>query len=1029
MPEVPANLSSPPSLARENLASHRLSRPLAAVAVLAGLGALAFALIIAFNQPRGPSAADVGDKVQLLSIEPTNEHQYIQLVAGITRSRVLEQVRPAIKRAQLTASDPTVVDIMRRWNKAEATALANRIVRGATEVDVVALFDANGSLGAFNSCDASGMPFPAEAVADLYTKSFEQREVISSCLRGSSRKPALEFQMHCDFTPALHNSVGLSVAYSTPVIDPDSRVTLGVVSVRMWFDRLLDVLPPSGQPVQVVLVSDSGEVFEESITRTGAAFPIPPETVKQMMARLDDEGHTKALFVWQDLAADLTLVPDDATIANGGLHVLSYANHDWVAQQARQSRTTMALAGGAASLLALCASTAIIWLLQRRQLSRRLQDAESAAVAANQAKSEFLAAISHEIRTPMNGVVGMADVLMQTHLRPNQLELANSIRSSATALCSIVGGILDFSKIEAGKLDLLRESISPVEVIEGACVLLAPTFDSKRVLFQHFVHPSIPALIEGDANRLRQVLLNLLGNALKFSSGLPRRGRVRLEATTTHRDDLRVNIRVKIEDNGIGMSPAVMAELFRPFQQAGAASRGNRDGTGLGLVISQRLLRLMGGDIEVESEPDRGSTFTINLECALPHQPPPGHSPVAGASVLVVGHDRRRVADLVTILDAAGAETHTAVSLGAECRAQACVWAHDPEDGWTTEDLRSQSHRAIQEHGGITGQVVVLASAAQLSPPYRTAQLVQLNTSTTTRDGLLLEVAAAIGRAAPAIETDAPTAGVHRSPAQSIPGALHGGRILVIEDNEANQDAIRTQMEVLGYSCDIAANADTALSAWRHGSYDLVLCDLLLPGIDGLEFARVLRREETQSGRLRVPILALADNLVQGTAALCREAGMDDYLTKPMLVAELGNALEQWLTCTEKSEDVQLDALQAQVGDNEPLIARLLEEYCRQSPGNVAELERAFMAQELGHPGEAAHKLKSSSRAVGALAVALTCQELESTAHQSTNTSASVDLSKIRGPLSRLRVQWHQAAARIRQRLHSRTAGAALETH
>lgn len=538
-----------------------------AIAILAGIGAIAFGVML-LDSLFGDRNLDTNDGVlRRLELAESPEEEHVRAMACVTRKRVFDIVHPAMKRTQLLASDPEVIEAMRTCDKESATELANRLVSFSTEVDVAAIFSANGTLCGFNSVDASGKPFPAGGIESLYAKSFLERPIVSSCLRQSVTQPALEFQLHCDFTPALHNSVGLSVAYSVPVDDPDTGLRLGVVSARLWFDRLLSILPTDSRNFQAVFVSESGDVFEESVNPRGGPFPIPPEVVRNMRENLDSQGNTQQLFLWDGLAVDLALVADEATMQDGALYVLSYADAGWITQQAREDRTLAALAGGGGALLVLSILSAA-WLVKQRRFNRDLALAQDASEAANHAKSDFLAAMSHEIRTPMNGVIGMVDVLMQSSLRPNQMDLARAIRTSADALLHIVGDILDFSKIEAGKLELAEQPMSIEEVVEGSCALLAPLMAKKKIQFTFFVDPAIPARVLGDPNRLRQVIVNLLSNAVKFSGGLERRGRVALRATVAQQEADRDWVEISIVDNGIGMSPSTLAQLSNPSSRA-----------------------------------------------------------------------------------------------------------------------------------------------------------------------------------------------------------------------------------------------------------------------------------------------------------------------------------------------------------------------------------------------------------------------------------------------------------------------------
>ncbi len=940
--------------------------------VSAAIGAVAFAVLLFSDFTSGWRSATDSDAIVTLTKSVTAEEESVREIANITRARVLDRVLPATERTRIIARDPKVIETMRTCKQEEVTALANALVRESTEIDLVAIFDKTGALCSFNTESAEGRPFPEGGIAEVFSKSFDSRPIVQSCLRGNTSRPALEFQLHCDFTPALNNSVGLSVAYSMPVVDPADGSRLGVVSARLWFERLLEVLPRDSKNMTVVFVSDTGEVFEESINPRGAPFRIPPETVRAMLQRLDTSGESRSLFLWRDLAVDLTLVPDEATIANGALYVLAYADNEWLTAQAREDRTTLALAGAGVSLLIL-AIIALAWVSQQQRAGRELATAREAADAANAAKSEFLAAMSHEIRTPMNGVIGMVDVLMQTSLRPNQMNLAQAIRTSADSLLAVVGDILDFSKIEAGKLEIDPVSMSVESVVEGSCVLLNSLVAKRALQLTHFIDPRIPALVSGDPDRVRQIMVNLISNAVKFSSGLDRQGRVAVRATLAGEgDDGYIWVEFTVGDNGIGMDESVRARLFRPFQQGTHGTTRTHGGTGLGLAISQRLANLMGGVITVTSTPGAGSIFTARvpfLPLATTQTEP---SLVTGSRVLVISKHQQQAADVLAYLAHAGAHASLVGDLNAATKADAYVWIVNPSDSMTMVEIRDHVRAYRMSQDPAPPPFIVLTCAAQLTPPLRTPDMVQLDGAMITRKALLTEIGIALGRASVEALADPKPASAITEP--RIAARKHTARILVAEDNEINQEVIRSQLDLLGYPNDVAADGVDALAMWKTGGYSIVLSDLHLPNMDGYQLAQAIRREESEHSLTRMPIIALTADALKGTDSKCREAGMDDYLTKPLLLADLGECLERWVP---QHVSVRPDALRAQVGDDRVMIEQLLRGYASRLDEFIVSIDVAVCERDWRKAGEIAHKLKSSSRTVGADRLGALCEEIE----------------------------------------------------
>ena len=525
-------------------------------------------------------------------------------------------------------------------------------------------------------------------------------------------------------------------------------------------------------------------------------------------------------------------------------------------------------------------------LLSERDAQAALVVARDGALEASRAKSAFLATMSHEIRTPMNGVIGLTGLLLTTELDERQRAYAQGVEGAGEQLLAIINDILDFSKVEAGHLQLEQIDFDLSRLVERTAELVADAAQTKDVELLAYCAPEVPLGVRGDPVRVQQVLLNLVGNAVKFTE----RGEV---VVSVHLADEPDRLRFEVRDTGIGIRDGDADRLFEAFSQADSSTTRTYGGTGLGLAIAQRLVAAMGGEIGVDSAPGEGSTFwfTLPLRPALDPAtaPPVTATELAGARVLIVDDnatnrvillDQTSAWGMVPTLTSSGQEAldvlDHAARLGEPYDLAVLDLCMPGMDGLELADRIS--HRRAPRPGAVlltSGPDISAADAASAGIEARLTKPVSLPRLRET----LLQVLGA--RLAPTTEV-AETA--------SVPTR---GHVLVVEDSDVNQIVAVGILEHLGFTTEVADDGRAALELLRRSSYDAVLMDCQMPEIDGYDATRALR--DLEGDGPRTPVVALTAGAVTGERERCLAAGMDDYLAKPITPAEVDSVLSRWL--------------------------------------------------------------------------------------------------------------------------------------
>ncbi|WP_285244673.1 response regulator [Pseudarthrobacter sp. fls2-241-R2A-127] len=763
-----------------------------------------------------------------------------------------------------------------------------------------------------------------------------------------------------------------------------------------------------------------GYSAEEAIGRDGRIL-LPPgsaDRIQEIFERLRGSGEAMS-FETEHVRKDGTVIPVSATVSpirkDGNLRGIAIIARD---------------------------------ITLRRAAENELKAARAAALEASRLKSEFLATMSHEIRTPMNGVVGLTALLLETPLDETQKQYAQGVQGAGEALLALINDILDFSKLEAGKVELDLRPFDPRLLVEDVAGLLAEPAQAKGLELIAYCEPGLPGRLTGDSGRIRQILLNLASNAVKFTAA----GEVAIRITAETRDrrpGAVAMIYFEVRDTGIGIEPAQHARLFESFSQADASTTRRYGGTGLGLAICSRLTEAMSGEIGMRSVPGQGSTFWFRIP--LPVAPPstnplPAADFLTGMRVLVVDDNATNRLVLESQLRGWRLKPHPVPdAMTALASAREAAERGEPYDLAVLDLCMPGTNglelaQAIKADPALAGiELIMLTSTMQINgsaiadagvrewlmKPVRSSEFYNR----------LVRLMSTSGQRPPAQRLAGMTSAALREQAASGPSHHRHvrGRLLVVEDNDVNQLVARSTVAKFGYAVDVVANGAEAVAAVETTPYDAVLMDCHMPVMDGFEATRIIRSRENGSSRL--PIIAMTAGALDGDRERCLTAGMDDYLAKPVDATDLEMILARWVRDpatrflpgqplavtgghgaassghSRRGLDMSRLAILRDLGpsDGRGLLPAAAEAFRNDVPDRIAALNRAINDNDGPALAQAAHALKGASANIGAITAADLCGELEAMGSNGNHGHARQLVSRLEEELAHVNIELDRA--------------------